>query len=96
MQPAKNPPPDDKLITAKTAPTIEYNSLDAGLSFIVKADSRTKQPITIPTAERVYSTAASLPFEPGKVGITWGNQIAAAPNRAALAIIKVPEIKENR
>ncbi|MCW4002710.1 MAG: hypothetical protein NWE95_02215 [Candidatus Bathyarchaeota archaeon] len=89
MIPTTNPPPQIMLGIEQTATNMPH-ALLADLVHNIRAPRNTRTLHVTPTAESVYRTIASLPAEPGSVGINQGSHSAEMPTSAELHRIKIP------
>jgi len=93
MTPAMNPPPQIMLGREHTATNVPH-ALLVDLVRSIRAPKNTKAPHVTPIAESVNRTIASLPADPGSVGINQGNHSAEIPTSAELHRIKIPANRE--
>ena len=94
MKPIMNPPPVITLGTENTIIVMLHTFLFAGLLRSIMAPSNTRTPHTRPIAVRLANGIVELSADPGSVGITQGNHVAAAPRSAELHRIRIPAVSD--
>lgn len=96
MKPIMNPPPVITLGIENTTIIIPHTFLFTGLLRNIMAPSNTRTPHIRPTAVRLANGTVELSADPGSVGITQGNQVAATPKSAELPNIRIPAVRDKR
>jgi hypothetical protein len=89
-----NPPPVITLGSENTIITMPQIFLFTGFVRSIRAPSNTRTPHAKPIAVRLVNGIAELSVDPGSVGITQGNHVAAAPRSAELHRIRIPAVKD--